>query len=68
MPVRPTAEPQEDKPAEPITEEDIDRRIEKALRDHGMLPKKRRAPKKKGPKPEAPVEDGETPGGPSSPD
>jgi hypothetical protein len=49
MPVRPSAQLQEGKlAAEPITEEDIDRRIEKALRDHGMLPKKKRTPKKKG--------------------
>jgi transcriptional regulator with XRE-family HTH domain len=37
IPARRTAQPQDDQPAAPITEEEIDRRIEKAFRDHGIL-------------------------------
>lgn len=49
MPARRTAPPQDGQPAAPITEEEIDRRIEKAFRDHGIVLDQQGTPPGKGP-------------------
>ena len=49
IPARRTAQPQDGQPAVPLTEEEIDRRIEKAFRDHGIILDLRAKPPRKRP-------------------